>query len=125
MKTPLNRRPIGPLPSGTLMMLLTDIEGSTRLWENHPKAMEAAVPRHREIAHQTVDRFRGYRPPDQGEVVLSKARSSSWVWISDSHTGGDGSFAVGSAPPGSIPPWREASPTEIQQGLQSGALKRT
>jgi len=59
-----------------------------------------------------------------GLVLLSKARSSSGVWISDPHHGGDGSFAVGSAPPGPQPPWREVSETEIQQGLQDGALKR-
>ena len=59
-----------------------------------------------------------------GLVLLSKARSSSGVWISDPHHGGDGSFAVGSAPPGPQPPWREVSETEIQQGLQDGALRR-
>jgi len=59
-----------------------------------------------------------------GLVVLSKARSSSRVWISAPHHGGDGSFAVGGAPPGPQPPWREASETEIQQGLQDGALRR-
>ena len=59
-----------------------------------------------------------------GLVVLSRALGSSKVWIADPHHGGDGSFAVGSAPPGPQPPWREASETEIQQGLQDGALKR-
>jgi hypothetical protein len=46
------------------------------------------------------------------------------VWISDPQHGGDGSFAVGSAPPGPQPPWRDASETEIEQGLEDGALKR-
>jgi hypothetical protein len=59
-----------------------------------------------------------------GMAMLSKALSSSRVWIADPQHGGDGSFAVGSAPPGPQPPWREASETEIQQGLQSGALRR-
>jgi len=67
VKNSVDRRSVGPLPSGMLTMLLTDIEGSTRLWQDHPKAMEAAVPRHHEIAHRTVERFGGYRPPDQGE----------------------------------------------------------
>lgn len=48
-------------------MLLTDIEGSTRLWENHPDAMGPAVSRHHAILHETIERFGGYRPPDQGE----------------------------------------------------------
>ena len=59
-----------------------------------------------------------------GLVVLCRALGASRVWIADPHSGGDGSFAVGSAPPGPQPPWRDASETEIQQGLQSGALKR-
>jgi predicted ATPase/class 3 adenylate cyclase len=35
-----------PLPTGTVTFLFTDIEGSTRLWEQHPEAMTAAVARH-------------------------------------------------------------------------------
>ena len=31
-----------PFPSGTLTFLLTDIEGSTRLWEDAPEAMQIA-----------------------------------------------------------------------------------
>jgi hypothetical protein len=32
--------------SGTVTFLFTDIEGSTRLWEQHPDAMDAALQRH-------------------------------------------------------------------------------
>jgi class 3 adenylate cyclase len=35
------------LPTGTVTFLFTDIEGSTRLWEQHPEAMPPAPPRHR------------------------------------------------------------------------------
>jgi class 3 adenylate cyclase len=31
------------LPTGTVTFLLTDIEGSTPLWERHPAAMQAAI----------------------------------------------------------------------------------
>src|SRR5512134_958813 len=34
------------LPSGTLVFLFTDIEGSTTLWEQHGAAMERALARH-------------------------------------------------------------------------------
>ena len=33
-------------PSGTVTFLFTDIEGSTRSWENDPVAMRSAVERH-------------------------------------------------------------------------------
>ena len=34
------------LPTGTITFLFTDIEGSTRLWEQHPQAMRGALARH-------------------------------------------------------------------------------
>src|SRR5215207_4019292 len=34
------------LPSGTVTFLLTDVEGSTALWEEAPEAMRAALARH-------------------------------------------------------------------------------
>ncbi len=44
------------LPEGTVTFLFTDIEGSTRLWEQQPEAMRAALARHdlllREVIHR-------------------------------------------------------------------------
>ena len=37
------------LPSGTVTFLFTDVEGSTRLWEERPDAMPAALARHDQI----------------------------------------------------------------------------
>jgi len=34
------------LPTGTITFLFTDIEGSTRLWEEHPNTMREALARH-------------------------------------------------------------------------------
>ena len=33
------------LPTGTVTLLLADVEGSTRLWETQPEAMKSAVER--------------------------------------------------------------------------------
>jgi class 3 adenylate cyclase len=38
--------PATPLPTGTVTFLFTDIEGSTRLWKQHPQAMGEALARH-------------------------------------------------------------------------------
>jgi predicted ATPase/class 3 adenylate cyclase/Tfp pilus assembly protein PilF len=38
--------PMPALPSGTVTFLFTDIEGSTRLWEEKPEAMRVALARH-------------------------------------------------------------------------------
>lgn len=50
----------GQPPSGTVTFLLTDLEGSTRLWEHDPGAMKAAMVRHDELLEKTVAAHRGY-----------------------------------------------------------------
>jgi predicted ATPase/class 3 adenylate cyclase len=47
-------------PTGTVTFLFTDIEGSTRLWEDHGDAMSAALARHDEIAKSAFDAHGGY-----------------------------------------------------------------
>jgi predicted ATPase/class 3 adenylate cyclase/DNA-binding CsgD family transcriptional regulator len=67
------------LPAGTVTFLLSDIEGSTKLWEAHPEAMRAAVPEHYEILSEAVARHDGVRPVEQGEgdsVVAAFSRAS-------------------------------------------------
>jgi len=59
-----------------------------------------------------------------GVVVVAKLLNPSRVWISDPNNGGDGSFSVESVAPGPNPPWRAASDAEIQQGLDTGALRQ-
>jgi len=43
------------LPSGTVTFLFTDIEDSTRLWEEQPQAMRAALARHDRLLRQAID----------------------------------------------------------------------
>jgi predicted ATPase/class 3 adenylate cyclase len=45
---------VAELPSGTVTFLFTDIEGSTRLWEEHPDAMRVALARHDAILGKAV-----------------------------------------------------------------------
>src|SRR5438477_10615978 len=47
-------------PSGTVTFLFTDIEGSTRLWQQFPDAMPAALARHHEILNHAVATHQGY-----------------------------------------------------------------
>src|ERR1700759_3671098 len=49
----------GQLPSGTVTFLLTDLEGSTRMWEQDPAAMKAAMVRHDELLEKTISAHRG------------------------------------------------------------------
>ncbi len=47
-------------PSGTLTFLFTDIEGSTRLWEQFPDAMRPALERHDTLLRQAIEAEGGY-----------------------------------------------------------------
>ena len=52
------------LPSGTVTFLFSDIEGSTRLWEEHPDAMRECLARHDEIMRSGDHRARRRRRQD-------------------------------------------------------------
>src|SRR5262245_46129686 len=47
------------LPSGTVTFLLTDLEGSTRLWEQDPETMRAAMVRHDELLEKAIAAHQG------------------------------------------------------------------
>ena len=51
---------VGQTPSGTVTLLFTDIEGSTRLWEAEPEPMGAALRRHDAILRAAVEDAAGY-----------------------------------------------------------------
>ena len=55
------------LPSGTVTFLLTDVEGSTRLWQERSGEMPAAVARHDAILAAAIAENGGVRPLEQGE----------------------------------------------------------
>src|SRR4051794_27013662 len=48
------RPPMAELPSGTVTLLLTDIEGSTTLWEQYPDAARGALIRHDRLIEELV-----------------------------------------------------------------------
>jgi predicted ATPase/class 3 adenylate cyclase len=47
-------------PSGTVTFLLTDLEGSTRMWEQEPEAMKAAMVRHDDLLERTIAANNGF-----------------------------------------------------------------
>ena len=56
---PEPHRAITPLATGTMTFLFTDIEGSTRLWDEAPERMRPALSLHDAIAQDAVLRHRG------------------------------------------------------------------
>jgi predicted ATPase/class 3 adenylate cyclase len=55
------------LPAGTVTFLLTDIEGSTRLWETVPEAMEVALERHNRLVTGVIGEHGGVVVTSRGE----------------------------------------------------------
>ncbi len=72
----------GLLPTGTVTLLLADVEGSTRLWETQAAEMAAAIARLNQTVSDTVAAHGGMRPVEQGEgdsFVAAFARASDAV----------------------------------------------
>jgi predicted ATPase/class 3 adenylate cyclase len=65
------------LPSGTVTFLFTDIEGSTRRWEEHPDDMRKALARHDEILDQTIEAHGGVVFARLGDGIAA-AFASVW-----------------------------------------------
>jgi predicted ATPase/class 3 adenylate cyclase/DNA-binding CsgD family transcriptional regulator len=55
------------LPTGTVTLLLADVEGSTQLWESQREAMTAAIARMNQTASKLIAEHSGVRPVEQGE----------------------------------------------------------
>src|SRR6202161_1251421 len=72
----------GLLPTGTVTLLLADVEGSTRLWETQPEQMSVAMARMNQVVSDTIATHDGVRPVEQGEgdsFVAAFARASDAV----------------------------------------------
>jgi predicted ATPase/class 3 adenylate cyclase len=57
------------LPTGTVTFLFTDLESSTRLWEEHPSAMRAALASHDAVLRGAVERHGGHVVKTTGDGV--------------------------------------------------------
>ena len=65
------------LPSGTVTFLFTDLEGSTRLWEERPGPMEAALVAHDAILRESVESTRGAVVDHGGDGMCAVFASAS------------------------------------------------
>ena len=57
------------VPSGTVTFLFTDIEGSTKLAQEHPDAMPVLLARHHEILRQAIQAQNGYIFQNEGDSL--------------------------------------------------------
>lgn len=62
-------------PTGIVTFLFTDIEGSTRMWDEVPDAMTGAMARHDEILDATIDRHSGFVFKHTGDGICAAFQS--------------------------------------------------
>ena len=66
-----------PIPSGTVTLLFTDVQGSTRLWEAEPELMAVALRRHDEILRSAIETADGYVFKTVGDAFCAAFRTAA------------------------------------------------
>ena len=100
-------------PTGTLTFLFTDIEGSSKLWEYDPEAMQAALARHDEILTNVMEERGGYVFKTVGDAfccafatatdALEAALEAQRALLDES--------------------WQETTPLKVRMALHMGAAE--
>ena len=101
------------LPAGTVSFLFTDIEGSTRLLEQHPQEMGAAMSRHHDLLRDAVEANSGIVFETLGDgVYASFARAGDGVRAAIA-----GQRAIGAED------WGEVGEIRVRMGLHTGDVQ--
>ncbi len=101
---------VAELPSGTVTFLFTDLEGSTRLWEEYPVAMQPALARHDEIVGEAIVSHRGH-------VVKTTGDGFHAVFAAAADALG---AAVGAQQALAAEGWGETGPLLVRMGMHAG-----
>jgi predicted ATPase/class 3 adenylate cyclase len=100
------------LPSGTVTFLFTDIEGSTKLAQEHPDEMPGLLGRHHEILRQAIETQNGYVFQIIGDAFCAAF-----------HTAPDAFKAALTAQQALVrEPWNPA-PIKVRMGIHTGAAQ--
>ena len=65
----LSANSISQFPKGTVTFLFTDIEGSTKLWEQYPEEMKSALAKHDSILKESVESNNGQLIKTTGDGI--------------------------------------------------------
>jgi predicted ATPase/class 3 adenylate cyclase len=103
------------LPTGTVTFLLTDIEGSTRLWEAVPDAMEAALAAHNRLIASVIEGHGGVVVTSRGEGDSFFAVFPSAVAAVQAAGACQLTLAAG--------PWPEGVSLRVRMGLHTGEAR--
>ncbi len=101
------------IPSGTVTLLFTDIEGSTRLWEAEPGPMAAALRRHDEVVRSAIEAAGGYVFKTAGDSFCAAFRTAA--------AGIDAALSAQRAVTAQA--WPTSRPIRVRMGLHSGVCE--
>lgn len=100
-------------PSGTVTLLFTDVEGSTRLWDAEREAMAVALRRHDEIMRGAIEQAGGYVFKTVGDsfcAAFSAARAGLEAALTAQRTLAEQS-------------WPTSRPIVVRMGLHAGVCE--
>ena len=97
-------------PTGTATFLFTDIEGSTRLWEQHPQEMQDALERHDQILRRSIESHGGYVFSTAGDAFAAAFSSAR-----DAVAAATDAQRVLAAEH-----WPEPTPVKVRMGVHTG-----
>jgi predicted ATPase/class 3 adenylate cyclase len=102
------------MPTGTVTFLFTDLEGSTRLWEEYPEAMKEALARHDEILRDAIAVHNGHVVKMRGDGIHAAfATAESAVRAA---------LAAQRALSGE--PWESTPPLKVRMGVHTGPAEQ-
>jgi class 3 adenylate cyclase len=110
---PAGRALMSGAPSGTVTLLFTDVEGSTRLWEAERDAMAAALRRHDEILRDAIEQVGGY--------VFKTVGDSFCAAFSTARAGLDAALAAQRKL--AEQSWPTSRPIVVRMGLHAGVCE--
>ena len=96
-------------PSGTVTFLLTDLEGSTRMWEQDPDAMRPAMVRHDELLEKAIAENNGFVFSRMGDGMAAAFATA----------GDASSAAIAIKDALSKENWRTSTPLKARIGLHT------
>jgi len=98
------------LPTGTVTFLYTDIEGSTRLYQQHPAAMLRALARHDDLLHGALAAHGGSLFRTTGDGVCAAFVDAPAAVSAAS----DAQQALAREP------WPDTGPLRVRMGIHTG-----
>jgi predicted ATPase/class 3 adenylate cyclase len=105
---------VAELPSGTVTFLFTDLESSTRLWEEQADAMRGALARHDELIRDAIASNSGYVVKATGDgfhAAFATAQDAVSAAVQAQRALGEER-------------WQETGPLRVRMGVHTGSAEQ-